>query len=354
MRARYHLERLWPLFGAASVAACATADSESNPITIGAAVGADTGTIDSTTNNAGFDTSVAVPPGTADPTTSTSITRFEPPGDTGGDGFVTTVSYDPSNDTFTVDNLAFDGNGAYTRDNEVPGVNATFPFAVYENAALTNDEITGTPITQLQHKAIYAVSASGQSKFAIVRTGSYVDFGFGGFIYQRDGSVTLPTVGQARYTGDYQGLRDFNGAGGIEYTIAEMIIDIDFSDFNDGSAVKGGLRNLRVFDTAGTEITNDIIDAINTENSTSITELPSLLVDITSGSVSANGEIIGTMTSVIQNGSGAFENFETGNYYAVLSGDNADEVVGVLVVSGDDPRATGVTARETGGFILTR
>ena len=46
--------------------------------------------------------------------------------------------------------------------------------------------------------------------------------------------------------------------------------------------------------------------------------------------------------------------FETGNYYAVMSGDQANEVVAVLVVTADDPRYSNVTVRETGGFILTR
>lgn len=355
MRANLAIKRLWPLALVSLVAACG-ASSTSNPITIGGSgTGSDSGDFDTDTDdNSGFDTGVAVPPGTADPTPNTSITRFEPTGDSSGDGFVTTVTYDGGSDSFSVDNLAFDGGGAYQRDDEVPGNNGVFPYAVYENAAQTTDPISGAAITQLSHKAIYAVSGSGQSKFAIVRTGSYVDYGFGGFLYQRDGSVTLPTTGQAQFTGDYMALRDFEGQGGLEYAVADMTIQIDFEDFNNGSAVKGGLTNRRVYDTAGADITQDIIDAINTENSTSITELPLLLVDITSGSVSSNGEIIGTMSSVLQNSSGAFENFETGNYYAVMSGTNADEVVGVLAVTGEDPRATGVTFRETGGFILTR
>jgi hypothetical protein len=338
----------------AGLAACGGSGT-SNPVSLpGSTAGEDSGGTDATDGNSGFNTGVTVPPGTSAPTPSSSITRFEPTDDASGNGFVASVSYDSALDEFSVDNLAFDGDGAYTRDDEVPGVNAVFPFAVYENAALTNDAVTSAPITQLLHKAIYAVSASGQSKFAIVRTGAYIDYGFGGFIYQRDGAVTLPTTGQARYTGDYMGLRDFENAGGIEYAVADMVIDIDFEDFNDGSAVKGGLRNRRVYSTAGDDITQTVIDAINTENSTSIAELPTLRIDITAGSVSANGEIIGTMSSVLQGSTGALENFETGNYYAVMSGTNANEVVGVLVVTADDARFEGVTVRETGGFILSR
>ena len=39
---------------------------------------------------------------------------------------------------------------------------------------------------------------------------------------------------------------------------------------------------------------------------------------------------------------------------AILSGQSAEEVVGVLVVESDDPRVDGVSAQETGGFILYR
>jgi hypothetical protein len=38
-------------------------------------------------------------------------------------------------------------------------------------------------------------------------------------------------------------------------------------------------------------------------------------------------------------------------YYGVISGTNADEVVGVIVVTSE---FDGYTARETGGFILYR
>ena len=34
-----------------------------------------------------------------------------------------------------------------------------------------------------------------------------------GLMESRDGGVTLPTTGQAQYTGNYSGLRDFDGRG---------------------------------------------------------------------------------------------------------------------------------------------
>ena len=46
--------------------------------------------------------------------------------------------------------------------------------------------------------------------------------------------------------------------------------------------------------------------------------------------------------------------YETGTYYGIIGGPNADEVVGVVVLTGSDPRAEGVDFQETGGFILYR
>ena len=49
-------------------------------------------------------------------------------------------------------------------------------------------------IDQLQHKAIYAISTSGATEVAVIRTGGYVNYGFGGYIYQRNNgnSVVIP------------------------------------------------------------------------------------------------------------------------------------------------------------------
>ena len=54
---------------------------------------------------------------------------------------------------------------------------------------------------------------------------------------------------------------------------------------------------------------------------------------------------------------GKAESFEAGKFYAIMSdspGGNANEVVGIISVTAEDPRATGggLTVRETGGFIL--
>ncbi|MBK8440173.1 MAG: hypothetical protein IPL38_12055 [Rhodobacter sp.] len=55
------------------------------------------------------------------------------------------------------------------------------PYQVYEAAAVVNDPLTLRPIPQFQHRLIAGVSTSGQTEFAIVRTGAYAGYGFGGF-----------------------------------------------------------------------------------------------------------------------------------------------------------------------------
>ncbi|KIC50761.1 hypothetical protein [Tateyamaria sp. ANG-S1] len=300
-----------------------------------------------------------LPPGTTSPTADSGIVRSEPTEAQGGqvgDGFATGISYDPATDQFSVDNLAFDGDNAYSRGTAVSSLG---PYAVYEADTQFTDSLTGTPINQLRHRAVYGVSASGETQFAIVRTGAYIPYGFGGFVYQRnatathDGSVTLPTTGQAVYTGQAAGLRDFNGAGGIQYTTADMEMAIDFNDFNNGSGVRGTMSNRRVFDINGNDITNDIVTGINTEASASLTNIPAVVFTIGPGVLDANGEIVGEVTSNFVNNNGQTVNYETGNYYAIISGDNADEVVGVIVAT-SSIGGNGATVRDTSGFIVLR
>lgn len=300
-----------------------------------------------------------VPPGTASPEPSTGIFRTEPTqaqGGESGDGFVTDVSYNAADDTFTVDNLGFDGDNTYTRGTAVSSLG---PYAVYEAAAQFPSSGSGTPINQFTHRAIYGVSTSGNARFAIVRTGSYVNYGFGGFVYQRDGGVTLPTSGQASYAGEYAGLRDFKGAGGLQYTRGDANIAIDFDDFNDttgtrGDAVQGSITNRRIYDLSGNEVTQSIINAINDDTNSNLTALPGIGFTIAPGVLDNNGEIVGEVTSNFVNGDGATTQLESGKYYALVSGSNADEIVGVVVTTSTLGAPDGATARETGGFVVYR
>lgn len=305
-------------------------------------------------------TSVSTLPGTTTPTATGDITRTEKrvtaQGADYGNGFAEGFSYNAAGDTFTVDNLAFDGGNVYTRSAAVPNLG---PARVYAGAGTFPDNDTGVLIDQFSYRALYGVSTSGRGSFAIVRTGAYIPYGFGGFIYSRDGGVVLPTSGQANYTGDYAGLRDFNGKGGMEMTTGDMEMSIDFNDFNadesatgNGAGIQGWVTNRRVFDLNGNDITATVLAEINDDKNPDfdLTELPTLVFAVGPGVLDNNGEAEGALGSTI-NSNGSLEALESGNYYAVISGDDADEVVGVIVVTAS---VNGVTVRETGGFILYR
>jgi hypothetical protein len=302
--------------------------------------------------------------GTEDPAANRPLERREAqvrtPGPDYGNGFAEGFIYNAANDTFAVDGLAFDGANVYTRDDQVSDLG---PFQVYEGSEVYNDDVTGVPILQFPHRAVHGVSASGNTRFSIVRTGAYIPYGFGGFLYERNGRVTLPSSGQAGYSGSYAGLRDFDGAGGLEYVTGDMTMAIDFEDFNDfggalGDGIQGTVFNRRVFNIDGSEVTQDIIDAINENQQAGfeITTLPNAEFSVGPGVLLPTGEVAGSITSNVNNG-GAAEEYQTGKYFAIISdggGIDAGEVVGVIVLTGDDPRFDGVTVRETGGFILCR
>lgn len=309
-------------------------------------------------------------PGTTNPTPSSAITRFEArgEGDDQGNGFANNFSYDSATDTFTVSGLAFDGvqpDGArYTRATGTGGTPIALGtgFAAYEGPAVVPDSVTGDPISQLPHRAV--LGRGTNTELAIVRTGAYAGYGFGGYVYRRNGGVVLPTTGQAIYSGNYAGLRDYNGVGGIDYATGSMEMSIDFNGFVNNctgarcaDAVRGEITNRRVFDVNGTDVTASVIAAINTEQDASLTALPVLRLRIGPGVMDSNGEIRGELNSVFTNNDGRAVTYEEGNYYAIMAGDHtttAGEVVGVLVVEAPNDRAPGSTLRETGGFILQR
>jgi hypothetical protein len=301
----------------------------------------------------GIRTGPQLPPGTSDPTSRDRIVRFEAKNVNGG-GFVTDVSYDPKNDTFSVDNLGFDGDNIYTRGKAVSSMNG---YAVYEAEVEVEDPINGEPIDQVvPYRALLGISENAvgndpRTSFAIVRTGGYVQYGFGGFIYERNGGVVLPTSGQARFEGDYAGVRVFNGQGGLEYTKGEMYIAIDFKDFNAGPAVQGSIYNREAFDSNGEPI--DL-------GGPSGLVLPTLNFVIEGGAttIDRNGEMAGQLNSFTVGANGVRTQYESGTYYGVIAGDLTDpkdggEIVGIVVIGSTDPRYN-VPVQETGGFILYR
>lgn len=323
-----------------------------------------------------------LPPGTTNPTPNNQIVRREARDDEDGGGFATNIQYlnDQGQDEFFVDNIAFDGDNVYTRGDPVTGVAQLGSFAVYEGAETTEDPVTGTTLRTFTYRAIYGRSTNGETEFAIVRSGSYVDFGFGGFVYQRNGfdddgnavRLVLPEEGDARYLGDYAGIRVFRGRGGLEYVEGDAEIFVDFKDFNDGNrGVALFVNNRRLYDINGTEITRAYLDALGRgdaagDDSTTRSLIPEMDAEgnpvlpairpvISPDDADANGEIAGEVFEIAQFDNGDTIESGEGTYFAIVSGEDAGEIVGVLVMTGDDPRFDNeVTYQETGGFIVYR
>jgi len=290
---------------------------------------------------------------------------------------------DPNDDTFGVDGLAFDGANVYNRGTAVSDIG---PFQVYEAANTVIDPVTGNEIEQFPYRALSGVSNDGTTRFGIVRTGAYAGYGFGGFVYERKGVFTKPAVnpatglrGQATYSGAYGAIRDFRGkggglVGGLEYSQGDMILSIDFDDFNEGEGVDGRVFNREVFDINGNPITADLIAAINDELNlvfdpanptasldTEVTELPEIIFNVGPATL-ATGEVSQGATSGYAKG-GGLVTYEAGKYFALIADStdpdtgatiNSGQVVGIIVVEGTDLRFDGVTVRETGGYILYR
>ena len=319
-----------------------------------------------TDTDAGIDSDGGLPPGTESPTTDSAIVRYEGrDGETGG-GFVKNVSYNSADDTLTVSSLAFDGTEPYNRD-EANAVRAINGYAVYEADVVVDDFLTDSDIGQLvPTRAIYGVSdntvdGSPRTSFVIVRTGAYASYGFGGFVYQREGGVVLPSdsSAQATFDGDYAGVRVFNGTGGVEYTEGDMTMSIDFGGFGDNIVVNGIVTNRTAYDANGGSISidrdpsNGIIDGSLV--------LPNLrwYIDGDLTAMDENGEITGEVLSGYVDENGTYIDYESGTYYAIVAGDLTDpadggEIVGVMTIESSDTRYEGITAQETGGFILYR
>lgn len=304
-----------------------------------------------------------IPPGTASPSAGAAIFRSEQKDEDEGNGYATGMSYNSTDDTFTVDNIAFDGDRPYSRGTAVsslspdPENNNQGRFAVYEAPAVVIDPVNNKPINQLGYRAIYGVSRNTvansngvqtpTTQFAIVRTGSYQEYGFGGFIYQRDTDVTLPNTLQATFTGHSAGLRDSNRTGLLQYTTADMTIDIDHDDFNDGTTilgdgVKGTITNRRVFDLNGDDITSDVAGTLVQ----GLSVLPSVVFTVGPDTLDTNGELLLEIASNLPDESNSA--YETGMLYAIVSGEDPDEIVGVYVLEGTDG------SRDTSGFIVYR
>jgi len=307
--------------------------------------------------------------GTEQPEASRSISRIEPgtvtedgrliANDTFG-GLVREVIYDAANDTYTIDNLAFDGENVYETSTVFPTLGG---YPIFEAAEEVPDFLTNAAVGQI----VPYVAITGRSEFinpegvdgelepratfAIVRTGGYADYGFGGFVYARNGDVTLPTAGQAQYEGTYAGARVFDKIATLEYTTGDVEIGFDFDDFNLNNGVKGVVFNRELYAEDGTLIPQFFV---------SDDLLPNLNFVVVQGvdTLLPTGEMSGDLLSRRLDDNGELAVYEEGKYYAILAGDttagDGGELVGVFVVESEDPRVDNLFVQETGGFILQR
>jgi hypothetical protein len=310
-----------------------------------------------------------LPPAEEAPTPTGRIQRYEARDGNGG-GYARDIRYNSSDDTFYVNNLAFDGENTYQRGTDVASL-AAGAFNVYDADIQVNDYLTGDPINQIvPYRAIYAESTNTaldddgnvvpRSRFAIVRTGGYTGYGFGGFVYMRDGGVTLPpesTTGQAGFTGKYAGIRIFDGIDRLEFSEADIEIAIDFDDFDANNTVRGKLFNRVAYNESGSAV------ALGNSYESGELPYPDLPFVIREGVDNFNED--GEMFGLVQNSrydpyTDEMVEYESGKYFGVMAGDLNDpadggEIVGIIVIDSFDPRA-GIekNAQETGGFIVYR
>ena len=277
----------------------------------------------------------------------------------GGGGRVANVRYDAANDRFIVDGLAFDGVNSYIRHDALPTLGTASVFTAGHRVP---DFITSAPIGQIiPYYAVYGASendtsasdARPRTSYAIIRTGGLVDTGPGGFLYARNGGVTLPegpynaSSGQAVFTGDYNGLRVYDGEYGIEFVTGEMMAQIDFRETD--SVLTGRISKRAAYDEQGNAI------ALTADG----LRLPDVVLSLPVGSsnITTSGEIAGTARSSLRT-NGNLETYEEGTYYGAIAGNLVDsrdggEIVGVIVLQSTDPRNQ-MSVQETGGFILQR
>ncbi len=166
-----------------------------------------------------------------------------------------------------------------------------------------------------------------------------------GYIYYPDTDTFL--VDNLAFDGENVYVREGTMSTGV------AVVNIDFADFNDtnaslGDAVSIEITDRQTFDINGNNVTQEIVDALNGDTG-ALVGMPDLLSVVGPGVMNNGGEISSEIFSYNQGAT-----FESSSYYAVLSGENAEEIVGIIFVEGSGPRddMDGVTVRETGGFIV--
>ena len=303
--------RLAPVFAVAlalTLSACGGGDG-SNPVTGGSDSSTDDGTPDEEDTSDGEDVTT--------PTTGDNTTR------TTGD--LTGITYNAADNTITVDDLPFDGDGVYVNT----GVTAVAGFNVY--ASQRGDE-TG----QRQYYAVYRKDTYVEA--GSVQTGDYFDFGFGGAQYKRSNdTVTLPIgTGEAVYTGRYGGTRVLSpGSGGsddVQLVAGDARIIVDFLDFETIGAVEGEITNRTFYDVNGNLLG-------------SLPVIVLLTAEIDSDGFIGSGE-----ASTFDSDN---EVLQSGSYDGVFAGPNGEQITGVIILEGDAFEDSIDDVREIGVFTVS-
>ncbi|SLN49825.1 hypothetical protein AQS8620_02142 [Aquimixticola soesokkakensis] len=325
------------LLAALFLGAC---DSSTNPIFYDETAVDDSATGDTTEDPSGI-TGDDLPAGTASPSKNSAIIR------TAVDGEADVVSYDASTRVLTIENLPFDGDGNYQRsadyDTGATGGAGTTAggYGVFENANIEE---------RRAYHAIYGTGDTG-TRFAIVGTGAYEDYGYSGYTYQRDAGITIPTSGQATFNGGYAGIMVFDTSNDddstnnvpLHFTEGNVSFTADFTDFIASDAVEGVVTDRYLYDQNGNTIAT--MDDLFLQGS-GITA---------AGEMTSTISLEDTTTDVAGN---------DGNWYALLSGDpslGGAELVGIITLNGTVISGTsngqdlsGFDFNETGGFIAVQ
>jgi len=232
-------------------------------------------------------------------------------------GEVNQFNYNPSSDTLTINNLPFDLRGTYDR---LPGVSVN-GFPVYMNDG--GDEI---------YLAIFGTGPSGTVEGGVVGTGGYVDFGYGGTVFRSTGA-SLPQVGEATFTGDYAGMRIYQGTGVVHFVTGDLDLRIDFDDFDVVGAVDLTITDREAWTTGGTSA------GVLPYLSGSTTQLSGIRMKST-----AIAEIDGAGNTVAQG--------ETAAIFGGTIGTGLDgEVAGTLTIQGPDALGGPNEVKETGFYV---
>jgi hypothetical protein len=231
-------------------------------------------------------------------------------------GEVNKFSYNATLDTIQINNLPFDGNGAYARDNSYDTMLGASSFAAYVNTSGSRTYVA------LYHQTTNATGAG------VVATGDYQDYGYGGQVYRNGQTVTRPSTGEATYAGDYAGIRIYQ-TGGIYFVKGSASMTVDFLNFDTTGAIDTSITGRQAYMADGT----------------GLGALPDLVIATTKMTGAKIDSTDVTETDGV-------DTFATGKMEGTLGATDATEVAGVILIEGPDALDNTKVIRETGAFVL--